>query len=256
LGLSDIEFRPDGPCWGVRIPQGVREDEIVGPQELAFVALPLVTAFEAIQHLRHYRGTDKFRCSKRLYTVRSAGGAGADGDRVRPAVRMALGDSRLRSAARQVRAELAKTRLRAMQSGIARRFRYQLGENRFETAPAGFDAEAEAAGSYADHADRRQTADRNRGDSIETETSDPASRVVMLELPEGVSFEPADQDLESTDDDDEEGWSSPIVFYPNGRAADAKIRLRGERNAVVDVSLRGLTGVATAGRPRHEKETE
>ena len=53
---------------------------------------------------------------------------------------------------------------------------------------------------------------------------------------------------------DEEGWSDPIVFYPNGRTENAHIRIKGERNAVVDVSLRGLTGVATAGKPRHEEE--
>ena len=52
----------------------------------------------------------------------------------------------------------------------------------------------------------------------------------------------------------EEGWSDPIVFYPNGRTENAHIRIKGERNAVVDVSLRGLTGVATAGKPRHEEE--
>jgi prepilin-type N-terminal cleavage/methylation domain-containing protein len=168
-----------------------------------------------------------------------------------PAVRKALGDSRLRSAARQVRAELAKTRLHAMESGVARRFRYQLGENRFETAPAGFDAEAEASESYARNG---QTAAPGRADPIQAESNDPARKVVVQELPEGVSFESVDQELASNVDD--EGWSHPIVFYPNGRAADAKIRLHGERNAVVDVSLRGLTGVATSGRPRHEKETQ
>ncbi len=53
-----------------------------------------------------------------------------------PALRSALGDSRLRSASRQVAAALAKARLKAMQSGVAHRFRYQVGKSRFEVAPA------------------------------------------------------------------------------------------------------------------------
>jgi prepilin-type N-terminal cleavage/methylation domain-containing protein len=52
-----------------------------------------------------------------------------------PAIRATLSDNRLRSAGRQVRIELAKARLKAVQSGVAQRFRYQLGKNRFEVVP-------------------------------------------------------------------------------------------------------------------------
>ncbi len=165
-----------------------------------------------------------------------------------PALRTALGDSRLRSAARQVRAELAKTRLRAMQSGIAQRFRYQAGKNRFEIAPAAFDADAESTGEFASG---RDVAAYRAGDQAETEAIRPGRNVVVQELPEGVSFESAEERLDSHLDDD--GWSAPIVFHPNGRAADARIRLRGERDVIIDVALRGLTGVVTAGKPRHEE---
>jgi Tfp pilus assembly protein FimT len=158
-----------------------------------------------------------------------------------PALRSALGDSRLRSAARQLRAELAKARLRAMQSGTAQRFRYQPGAGHFEVAPADFDPEAEAEESQ----ERGPAADTNLA------ARPPGEDVVEQDLPEGVSFEPVEETL--TMAVDEEGWSEPIVFYPNGRTADARIRLRGERNAVVDLSLRGLTGVATASKPRHEE---
>ncbi len=66
-----------------------------------------------------------------------------------------------------------------------------------------------------------------------------------------MSFEPVEEHLTAAIDED--GWSQPIVFQPNGRTNNAQIRLRGERDAVVDVSLRGLTGVATSGRPRHNE---
>ena len=163
-----------------------------------------------------------------------------------PALRAALDDSRLRSAARQVRTELAKTRLRAMQSGVAQRFRFQEGKNRFEVAPADFDANAELSGLFSSQRDATDRATRDDAKALR-----PGSDVVVQELPTGVSFGPADQ--RSGWHVDEEGWSEPIVFYTNGRAADAKIKLLGERNAVVVVSLRGLTGVATASKPRHEK---
>lgn len=170
-----------------------------------------------------------------------------------PALRSSLGDSRLRSAARQIRTELAKTRLRAMQSGTAQRFRYQVEHNCFEIAPADFDADefnagTEPSGKLATEpvpTDRAVAADGAGPAAL------PGSQAVQRELPEGVLFDPAEAHLTAVID--EEGWSAPIVFYPNGRAADATIRLRGERGTVVDVSLRGLTGVATASKPRHEK---
>ncbi|REK11451.1 MAG: prepilin-type N-terminal cleavage/methylation domain-containing protein [Planctomycetota bacterium] len=162
-----------------------------------------------------------------------------------PALRSALGDSRLRSAARRVRAELAKTRLRAMQSGQAQRFRYQPGAGRFEVAPADYDAETERSEPAVEH----ETAAGGDTEKLPT----PGKKVVEQELPEGVAFVDAEEMLSAAPPVDEEGWSEPIVFYPNGRTADARIRLRGERDAVVDLSLRGLTGVATVGKPRHEE---
>jgi hypothetical protein len=165
-----------------------------------------------------------------------------------PALRSALGDSRLRSAARQVRAELAKTRLRAMQSGQSQTFRYQAGKNRFEIAPVGF-----AVGLAGQLASAREAAGFDCNEPDESASPGLGCNVVEQVLPEGICFEGVEEHLTAAVD--EEGWSPPIVFQPTGRAADATIRLRGERNAVVDVALRGLTGVATAGKPRHDEAT-
>jgi prepilin-type N-terminal cleavage/methylation domain-containing protein len=173
-----------------------------------------------------------------------------------PALRGALGDNRLRSAAKLVRVELAKARLRAMQSGIAQHFRYQLGKNRFQIVPA----EAVET-NKPDHSARRTSRDDvrpamgSRQPVAAGARSDGAlAELSAQELPEGICFEPAAGDLLTAPVGGEEGWSVPIVFYPNGRTENAHIRIKGERNAVVDVQLRGLTGVATAGKPRHEEE--
>jgi len=189
-----------------------------------------------------------------------------------PALRGALGDSRLRSAAKQVRAELAKTRLKAMQSGIAQRFRYQLGKNRFEIAPSaqGVDNERAASGRSTRDRDRECASSTDRRNDSQPDRFAPrdttaarhypegtegrSPQPVEQSLPEGVSFDEAPGEPQREGAGGEDGWSNPIVFYPDGRTENAHIRLKGERDAVVDVSLRGLTGVVTAGKPRHEGE--
>jgi len=154
-----------------------------------------------------------------------------------PAMRGALGDSRLRSAAKQVRVELAKARLKAMQTGTAQRFRFQVGKDRFEISPLIQEESIENAVASAD-ADTQ-----------------PADEPIEQSLPEGIRFDDARAESPSTSAGaDEEGWSEPIVFYPNGRTEDAHIRIKGERKTLVEVTLRGLTGVATASRLRHEED--
>jgi prepilin-type N-terminal cleavage/methylation domain-containing protein len=159
-----------------------------------------------------------------------------------PALREALSDSRLRSAAKQVRVELAKARLKAMKTGIALQFRYKLGQGRFEVGP-----------KLLDEVATRPRADR---DPRRGKTSDPAAEaVVEQDLPQGVSFEHDEpEEVQRAPAVGENGWSDPIVFYPNGRTENAHIRLKGEHHAFIEVSLRGLTGVATSGKPRHEEE--
>lgn len=45
-------------------------------------------------------------------------------------------------------------------------------------------------------------------------------------------------------------WSAPIVFHPSGRTQSRILRLRGQRDFVIDVSLRGLTAAASCGAPQ------
>jgi len=44
-------------------------------------------------------------------------------------------------------------------------------------------------------------------------------------------------------------WSEPILFYPNGRTANTRIRLIGYEDFYVDLSLRGLTGTMRISQP-------
>ena len=152
-----------------------------------------------------------------------------------PALRGPLGKSHLREAAKQIRIELAKTRLRAIETGTSQEFRYQPGSSRFQVAAratAGVDEE------------------------YETEPASPKEALYVAlreeELPEGVCFASAENDdapvaPDTEAVDPEEPWSEPILFYPNGRTVDARIRLVGQRRFHVDVALRGLTGMASVG---------
>lgn len=164
-----------------------------------------------------------------------------------PLLRGALCDSRLRSAAKLVRVELAKARLKAMQSGVAQQFRHELGKSRFEVASA-MPSDDEGPGADSSR-DRQRTASAS-----ESSQGDAGEDVLELSLPEGVCFEEPLEEAAESIAATEDGWSEPIVFYPNGRTASAHFRLKGAGNAYVEVSLRGLTGVATAGKLRHEEE--
>jgi len=45
-------------------------------------------------------------------------------------------------------------------------------------------------------------------------------------------------------DQAERRCSEPIIFYPNGRTQGARIKLMGENDGYIEVTLRGLTGSA------------
>jgi prepilin-type N-terminal cleavage/methylation domain-containing protein len=171
-----------------------------------------------------------------------------------PALRSSLRHSRLRDAAKTVRVELAKTRLKAIETGTPQQFRYQPGSGQFEIAPQTSSNDDAPAGK-APTGRRSATPDDWAGD-LESLAGD----VTRRELPDGVSFSPSPIDEPSsvgaTVDSGvgEESWSSPIVFLPNGRTSDARIRLFGEGTFRIDVILRGLTGVAIASELARDEE--
>jgi len=147
-----------------------------------------------------------------------------------------LGRSELHEGAKQVRAALAKARLRAIESGAPQRFRYRPGTGRFEVAalPISPD-ESEAPSASARTRQRRDDA--------------PAAETI----PSGVWFVEPGSARNGPDTEnprptaDNTGWSGPIVFFPNGRSSDARIRLAGSGGFYVEISLRGLTGSTRIG---------
>lgn len=182
-----------------------------------------------------------------------------------PALRSSMAKNRLRDSAQQLRVELARARLSAMEHGTPLEFRYRAGEGRFRIALRAVAAEgdmgptieqAAAIGSSGSHAGREEL--------------DSDSGVTESQLPEGVVFAApeawrpettpsADEDMESDAEDDSlrsEGWSPAIIFLPDGTTTNATLALRNGQGAQVVVQLRGMTGLAKPGEVESYEDTE
>lgn len=152
-----------------------------------------------------------------------------------PAVRGLLAKSELQNAAKQVRNALVRARLEAMETGTIRRFRYQPGGGQFDVAIlARLDAPQESP--------LEQTSETTSGEKIVLEDA----------LPDGVAFAGLDEfdellALLSPEDAADSDWSEPVLFYPNGRTSNAKIRIAGHRGQTIEVALRGMTGTTFVG---------
>ena len=156
-----------------------------------------------------------------------------------PAMRGPLKKSRLREAGKQLRSELTHARLKAIESGTSQCFQYQPGTAYFRIAPT----------PLTDPETSQETA----FSASDTDTDEAGPRI----LSEEVYFCGAEEMASLLPDMDEpalegEGeWSEPILFYPNGRTTDARIRLASEPDLRLEVSLRGLTGIATVSPIEH-----
>ena len=165
-----------------------------------------------------------------------------------PALSRPLAKSRLRNAARELRNALAGARLEAIESGVAQQFRYQLRSGCYDVTPT---SAPDDTGAFTPVSSEGLLDDG-------TAAPDPFAydQPDVIELSDGVMFMdpvalqgsdlPTEEALPA-DSLIEADWSDPIVFYPNGRTFNARFRLAGDKNYFVDVTLRGLTGVAKVG---------
>ncbi len=193
-----------------------------------------------------------------------------------PAMRGSLAKRQLRDAASQLRIELAKARLKAIDSGTVGMFRYQPGTGRFirasQAIPAGDDAfaspldEEVAVDSPPEREQERKLAHGVRFVDAEWEPlpheramvvhpAEPATFTVSSEA-SATSASPLDAQADGPLIGQRE-WSKPIFFYPTGRTSSARLRLLDRHNNYVDVTLRGLTGSVKIGqlqRPRPLEE--
>jgi len=171
-----------------------------------------------------------------------------------PSLNDPLANQQLRKAAEQVRTQWTKARLAAVSSGRIHTFRFQPGSAKYRIAPHSFDPQGAAA---ATGATTTSTTAASTNSSATPDAND-ATLTVEDSLPDGISFvgddsagdTSADTSLlaaTDTTDTTDGGWSAPILFYPDGTAADGSATLKNAPGRTIKVSLRGLTGVATLG---------
>jgi prepilin-type N-terminal cleavage/methylation domain-containing protein len=163
-----------------------------------------------------------------------------------PSLLRMMESQKLRKSADLLRAEMARTRVRAMKSGRIQMFRYQVGGSGYLAQPwyANDDA-IEASDTQQEFGRILQSSQQEIYDDTPTE------------LPEGVVFLGGEtlQDQRSASIDEqistaqsrERVWSPPLLFYPDGTTSDAIIMLNNKRNQTIEISLRGITGMTQVG---------
>jgi hypothetical protein len=162
-----------------------------------------------------------------------------------PALERPLSNQRLRHSADAVRVLWGRARVEAMSTGQTLVFRYAIEDDRYSiqtyAGPESTDGQS-AEGAEASH----------------DYDSDPAfTSGAEPRLPEDVIFLSGDTTVDARAEslaleeapsvDAGQGWSDPILFYPDGSTSTARVALKNEYDRCIDVSLRGLTGVVTVG---------
>ncbi len=154
---------------------------------------------------------------------------------------------KLRKSAEVMRGAFAKTRLSAMKSGRIQMFRYQYESGIYAVEPW-----------YASD-DMLESNDLQP--QLPGMLPNPAANMAAsgkpTELPDGVTFLAGEtlSDNRSAEVDyalaqqlsRETVWSPPILFYPDGTTSDARVMLTNKKRQVIEVTLRGITGMAQAG---------
>lgn len=163
-----------------------------------------------------------------------------------PAVVRFSDERALKNAGEEVRAELDRTRFRAINSGITYQFRYEPNGRRYLAVPAERDLTTVGA------ANAPATSSGPPGYSGEIADG------LTLQPPAGVlpaaEMLPADSLTGLAEGIllSQVRWSAPIYYRPDGTATNELFRVADEQGRFIDISVRELTGVAIAGPLRTE----
>ncbi len=161
-----------------------------------------------------------------------------------PAIRGLMAGQRLENAADIVRAEWGKARARAIKTGRIYVFRFAVNDGSYMVQPwFAEDDYLETSATAQPLAGRRpaQGAAAMTGGSTKW-------------LPEGVLFVSSQTLQDTRSGEVEQGLGAngssntvarPVLFYPDGTTSTAQLILADERQNYIEISLRGLTGVAT-----------
>jgi type II secretory pathway pseudopilin PulG len=144
----------------------------------------------------------------------------------------------LSAASEMLRDGLAKARLAAIQSGQIHAMRFEPKGARWQIMPLEQLSLPEKGQLAPDDPDK----EHSPHDML---------RLPQNRLPDDVIFAAGDvaasaQVAALLGQQDDQTWSAPIVFNPDGTTSDASILLQNDRQQTIRVTLRGLTGIASA----------
>jgi Tfp pilus assembly protein FimT len=147
--------------------------------------------------------------------------------------------SHLRNSGDVLRAALTNARLAAMESGEIHIFRCELKGRRFQVGSL---SEFVASGDKASAAEPAKEEDEPTNDL----------RLDREQLPSGVTFASAEfaPSMHLTamlGDMQNQTWSLPIVFQPDGTSTDATMLLANENEQGLRITVRGVTGSVFVG---------
>src|SRR3954447_2768836 len=156
-----------------------------------------------------------------------------------PAMGGAFARASLRGGCDTLRAAWSKARMAAIQKGQSYVFRCEPRGSRFQIVSL-------------DQIGLPETQEQQPTDSDAERAPEDILRLSRMQLPDGVIFAKADigssTQLAATGGTTDGGpWSTPILFRPDGTTSDASMVLQNEPGNTIRITLRGLTGISTAG---------
>lgn len=191
-----------------------------------------------------------------------------------PLLRKPMQRSLTEQAARQLREDLARARLNAIESGRTMAVHYELDGGKYWIAPADTATGDEPSPETLDNQRNSRGRENNGADAA-------IPLVIQGELEEEVVFQDpeAAQERDTTggttldamladhmaeteeveplvdDSPTETSWSPAALIYPTGRAENAAFLLLGPEDYMVTVTLRGLTGAVSIGPLKQRSST-
>ena len=160
-----------------------------------------------------------------------------------PLIQKPLQRQEIQKAANAVRTKLFRARIGAMSSSHTYAFQYLCRSGDYRLAPA--DDASASPGEIAS----------NSGGPGATPDAGDGPRPESGSLPEGIHFMPdntpdpdaSDPEAENAPQNSGDGWSDPIMFYPDGTTSDARFIVASDRGFAVHITLRSVTGNVVLG---------
>jgi hypothetical protein len=155
-----------------------------------------------------------------------------------PAMQGTLSRSALTAASAIVREAFAKGRLAAVQTGKAQVFRFEQKGARYQL----IDLDALSLPENSSLPPEDKDDDYSPSDML---------RLHLTRLPDKVTFaagnvSTSNQVAAMFGSPNDNMWSPPVLFNPDGTTSDASVLLQNDRGQTIRVTLRGLTGIASA----------